>query len=96
MWENIKKILAKTKGTCIIIEDGQPAYVVTPFNDYQQDLDGAGVSKSTNKSSSEQELLEKINQDIIDWKTKQEVENPEIDLSEAEEAGELKIENLTF
>ncbi len=39
MWEQIKQILKKNKGTCIIIEEGQPAYVITSFDDYQKSLE---------------------------------------------------------
>lgn len=97
MWKTIKKIVQKNKGTCIIIEDGKPAFVITPFDDYQEELDGCG-RKNFEGNFSEQELLEKINQDIVDWKSKQAISNPELDLSEQEseqeDESELKIENL--
>lgn len=46
MWEQIKQILKKSKGTCIIIEEGQPAYVITAFDDYQKNLENEATDKS--------------------------------------------------
>lgn len=37
MWEKIKKILQKEGGKCIIIENGQPSYLVMKLEDYSED-----------------------------------------------------------
>jgi len=98
MWEQIKQILKKNKGTCIIAEDGQPAYIIMPFDDYQKSLDGESESKVAaprfKENVNEPELLEKINQEIVDWKTKQADNAPEVHLSDIQDGDELRIENL--
>ena len=33
MWEKIKKILSREGGKCIVIEDGQPTYLVMKLED---------------------------------------------------------------
>lgn len=92
MWETIKKILSKNSGTCIIVEEGKPAYVVTKFEDFQDDLAKDNpFSPSSQAMIPEQDLLEKINQEIVNWKTKQAETEPEIDLPDE---GELTIEKL--
>ena len=35
MWENLKSILKDNKTKCVIIEDGEPKYVLLPFSEYQ-------------------------------------------------------------
>ena len=108
MWNTIKQILKKTKGTCIIVEDGQPAYVVATFDEYQKSLGGEPESKTAaqrgdqlygaaphfKENVNESEALAKINQEIVDWKTKQAESAPEIQLSDIQDSDELRIENL--
>jgi len=107
MWETIKQILSKNSGTCIIIEEGKPAYVITRFEEYQKALELKNEDKETDKEADvfikgrsgldEQELLEKINQEINNWKTKQgegETEVGVLDGDESDEGEDLKIENL--
>jgi len=95
MWDTIKQILRKNSGTCIIVEEGKPAFVVTCFEEYQKLLENRprlplrGVA-----GLGEQELLEKINQEISDWKARQTESNPELEVSESSESEDLKIENL--
>jgi len=103
MWETIKNILKKNNGTCIIVEDGKPVYVVTQFEEYEkmlneQSLVEAPMATPVKKIIAEKEIemAEKINQEIIDWKAKQAENNPEITLSDLTESEELKIENLPF
>ena len=96
MWETIKKILQKQKGTCIIIENGKPAYVVSKFDDFESmpvetDMKEPAMPKIAN-SLPEQELLERINQEIAVWKGAQAAEQAAESL-EAEES-EVKIEDL--
>jgi hypothetical protein len=92
MWETIKKILSRHSGTCIIVEEGKPAYVITKFEDFQDDSSSGAVSFPQPQAAvPEQDLLEKINQEIVNWKTKQAEAEPEIDLPDEEE---LTIEKL--
>lgn len=98
MWDQIKQILKKNKGTCIIVEEGQPAYVVLPFDDYQKALEtepaGKMAAPKFKENANEPELLEKINQEIVDWKNKQAENAPEVQLADIQESDELRIENL--
>ncbi len=98
MWETIKNILKKNKGTCIIIEDGRPAYVIMLFDDYQKSLANEPVNKSVSplfkEAAGETELMEKINQEIVDWKVKQAANSSEVQLADIQDSDELRIENL--
>jgi hypothetical protein len=95
MWETIKKILQKQPGTCIIVEDGKPAYVVTKFSDYEDFLEEKEkiVGRNLNSNFSEEELRERINQEIVNWKATQQETLPEIGLAEGPDE-EVKIEDL--
>jgi hypothetical protein len=94
MWESIKKVLVKNQGVCIVVEDGRPAFVVARFDDYQQLLEEqpALSSVSSGNTISEQDLLEKINQEITDWKAKQVETSPELEILTGDE--DLKVEDL--
>ncbi|MBU2037221.1 hypothetical protein KJ866_03445 [Patescibacteria group bacterium] len=98
MWEQIKQILKKNKGTCIIIEEGQPAYVVTSFDDYQKSLENEPTANLAlprlKEVAGETELLTKINQEITDWKAKQTENSSEVQLADIQDSDELRIENL--
>lgn len=98
MWEQIKQILKKSKGTCIIIEEGQPAYVITSFDDYQKNLENEPTIRTASprlkEAAGETDLLEKINQEITDWKVKQTENAPEVQLADIQNSDELRIENL--
>lgn len=97
-WETIKQILKKNKGTCIIIEEGQPAFVVMAFDDYQKDLENQPADKliqpRLREATNEAELIEKINQEIVDWKAKQTENSPEVPLADIQDNDEVRIENL--
>ncbi len=92
-WETIKQILKKNIGTCIIVEEGKPSYVVVPFEDYEKLLEEHPVSflEKCKEGTNEQEILEKINQEITNWKASQAQENPEVELAEE---NEVKVEDL--
>ena len=98
MWETIKNILKKNHGTCIIVEGGQPAYVIMLFDDYQKSLANEPVNKSASplfkEAAGETELMEKINQEIVDWKVKQDENSSEVQLADIQDSDELRIENL--
>jgi hypothetical protein len=36
MWASIKSILKDDRTKCIIVEDGEPRYIVIPFEEYEQ------------------------------------------------------------
>ena len=85
------------------MEDGKPVYVVTQFDEYEKMLNGqssveiaAPTPVKKIIAEKEVEMAEKINQEIIDWKTKQAENNPEVNLTDLTENDELKIENLPF
>ena len=93
MWEAIKKVLQKQGGICIIVEDGKPSFVVSSFEEYENLLDkdlpkfekAAPVVFDTR-------LLEKINQEIENWKAGQAEAQAEAAAVQTEE--EVKIEDL--
>jgi len=39
LWEKIKKIMEKEGGQCVIIEDGQPIYLVKRLDDAEEDIE---------------------------------------------------------
>lgn len=98
MWDSIKKILEKQGGTCIIVEDGKPKYVVTGFDEYQRLLEEENLfAQKAMPGLSEQELLEKINQDIATWRAAQAEEQAEEQAqsdSDNEGEGGIRIEDL--
>jgi hypothetical protein len=96
MWETIKKILQKQPGACIIVEDGKPAYIITKFSDYEDsffDEKEKIVERNLNSNFSEEQLLERINQEISNWKATQQEQQPETGLAETPDE-EVKIEDL--
>jgi hypothetical protein len=95
MWETIKKILQKQEGTCIIIEDGKPVYVVTKFSDYEKSFEEKEEmpARNLNSNFSEEALLERINQEITSWKAAQQETQAEADVAETPDE-EVKIEDL--
>lgn len=100
MWERIKNILAKNNGTCIIVEDGRPAYVVSHFEPFEelvnkQAASGAPAALKT-VTGRDEEIIEKVNQEIADWNVKQAVNGPEVNLTDVVDNDELKVENLPF
>ena len=65
-------LVKKTGDNCVVLDNnGDPAYVVISFNNYQKMI----LGKSEIAGLTEDELLEKINRDIATWKAIQEVEN---------------------
>lgn len=95
MWEKIKRILQKEKGRCIIMEEGEPVYIVSRLND-NEDL-----------SESKPQETEKVNQNIAEWQNKETADQNEISPEEelsgdsGEEKNkkndqEVKIEDLPF
>src|SRR4030042_5641079 len=96
MWDTIKKILQKQEGACIIIEDGKPEYVVTRFSDYEKFLEKKEeiAAKNFNSNFAEEELLDRINQEIASWKAVQQEQQAEAEITEKTIDEEVKIEDL--
>lgn len=104
MFEALKKIIKKTKGIFILVEDNQPAYVLLPFGEYEKlvDLSQAndekrmvsGGEKKKELEPSNYQLLEKINRDIELWKAAQPRE--EVGEIEEKEEGNIKIEEIPY
>jgi len=94
LWETIKKVLQKQGGACIIIEDGKPTYVVSSFSEYQKLLESEEQEPQNLAGNiSEQGLLERINQEIENWKVSQAEERVTETLAEEAES-DVKIEDL--
>jgi PHD/YefM family antitoxin component YafN of YafNO toxin-antitoxin module len=72
--KSLDKIIALVKKTgdrCIVLDtDGEPAFVLTSFDDYERLMTGGGDPRHL----TEDELLEKINRDIALWRETQEVD----------------------
>lgn len=89
MWEKIKRILQKEGGKCIIMEEGEPIYIVAKLDDCKE--------YSDDKSQD----TEKVNKNITEWKNKEaDVQNEELSRDSNEESKgsdqEVKIEDLPF
>ena len=68
----IISLIKKTGDNCIVLDyEGNPAYVVVTFDDYQ----GMILGRSEVAGLTENELLDKINRDIAAWRATQEAEN---------------------
>lgn len=87
MWERIKKILSKEGGKCIIIKEGEPDYIVMKLEDYEKSLPGL--------EGKEEKEIEKVNQDIEQWRAEENRELPGIEEGNQENEG-VKIEDLPF
>ncbi|MFH1460965.1 MAG: hypothetical protein ABIF84_00895 [Patescibacteria group bacterium] len=82
MWERIKKILEKEGGKCIIIEQGQPSYLVMRLEDYEKGLKESNFSE-----------IDKVNQDITQWKAEEEIKEESVVNQPSQE---VKVEDLPF
>lgn len=85
MWERIKKILQKEGGKCIIIEENRPTYVVMRLEDYEK----IGSDQSSEEKGTE---IEKVNQDINEWKAEEKEETEVVEPDNQE----VKVEDLPF
>jgi|GEM_PF-2735310 len=98
MLDDIKKILEISKKGIVIMEDGKPAYVVVPFEDYIEN------TKSAKKVSSDEEgnyLLDTIREDekIFDEMipAMEDIFEDELDIAEKEDVkllNEVKKANI--
>ena len=110
MLDAIKKIIKKTKGVLILVEDNEPAYVVLPFAEYEKLLEEQTIgvvpetsrertqSEAVQKDTSEYELLKKINRDIEIWKTAQRERETDLEIFPDSNDGEeeIKIEKIPY
>ncbi len=57
MWSHLKTILKDKNTRCIIIEDGEPKYIVLPFAEYQhlQSIKDGGMLKENSENKEWQE-----------------------------------------
>ena len=87
MWETIKKILQKNKGTCIIIEDNKPVYVVVNFTDYQRLLE-----KEESAQNKEEQTLTEVNTEIANLPA---LKDQDLTIEEqVDQLEEIKVEDI--
>ncbi|MBU1164687.1 hypothetical protein KKA15_03945 [Patescibacteria group bacterium] len=66
--EKIIELIQKTGDRCVVVDKtGNPSYVILSFGAYERLLEG----KNDVSSLTEEELLEKINRDVANWKLNQ-------------------------
>ena len=85
MWETIKKILQNNKGTCIIVEDNKPTYVITSFEDYQKLFEKGG------SKSNEDKVISKLNSEMTNL---QDLQTPEKIEEVSQKLEEVKVEDI--
>lgn len=91
-WEQIKKILPKLKGPCVIVEEGKAKYVILNFDEYESLLSRNQLVFPAIKPSEDPLQIEKINQEINNIKE----ERSSVDLGELtiNVPTEIQIEDL--
>ena len=87
MWNTIKKILQNHRGTCIIVEEGKPAYVVLKFDDYQKFLE----ERNAPVIVPEDKIIPELNEEITSWT---DIDAPEKVEEVTQKLEEVKIEDL--
>jgi hypothetical protein len=85
--KDFQDILDLAGGRYIIVENGQPKYIVMNFDEYRSAILDR---KSSVQLLTEEELIEKINSDIALWREKQTMEDDEIALDEIEELEDIE------
>lgn len=66
--KEIADLIKNTGGKYIIVENGKPSYVAMSWKEYKNFLDSG---KYSIKSLTEEELIDKINNDIAMWRESQ-------------------------
>jgi len=84
--KELKEIMDLAGGRYIIVEDGQPKYIVMNFDEYRN----AVLDRKSVQALTEEELIEKINSDISLWREKQTAEEDDIALDEIEELEDIE------
>jgi len=83
---DLKEIINLSGGRYIIVENGQPKYIVMNFDEYRS----AVLDRKSVQALTEEELIEKINSDISLWREKQTAEEDDIALDEIEELEDIE------
>ncbi len=79
--EEVLKLIAETGDRCIVISEGHEPYVIMDIEQYRTLLkSAAGREKVANLT--EAELLDKINQDIAEWRESRTEDLAEYELSQ--------------
>ncbi len=72
--KELKEIIDLSGGRYIIVEDGQPRYIVMNFDEYKEAI----LDRKRLQGLTEKELIDKINFDIAMWRENK--EKPEEEL----------------
>lgn len=72
-FDRLLRFMAKSGDRCVIMEKGQPAFVLMKIEDYEDLL----MAHSGIDGLTEEELLDKINREIALWRANQEDETAE-------------------
>jgi hypothetical protein len=62
--QKLKNIIRRSGGKFIIVENGDPEFVVMSWDDYEKNM----LSLKAIQSLTEEELIDKINSDIDMWR----------------------------
>jgi len=73
-------------GRYIIVENGQPKYIVMNFDEYRT----AVLDRKSVQALTEEELIERINSDIALWREKQTADEDDAILDEIEELEDIE------
>jgi hypothetical protein len=84
--KELQEIIDLAGGRYIIVENGQPKYIVMNFDEYRN----AVLDRKSVQTLTEEELIEKINSDISLWREKQNAEEDDIALDEIEELEDIE------
>jgi hypothetical protein len=84
--KDLQEIMDLAGGRYIIVEDGQPKYIVMNFDEYRNAI----LDKKSVQTLTEEELIEKINSDIALWREKQTAEDDDIAIDEIEELEDIE------
>lgn len=84
--QELEDLISTVGGRYIIVENGQPKYIVMNFDEYRSAL----LDKKAVQTLTEEELIEKINSDIALWREKQNVEDNDVALDEIEELEDIE------
>ncbi len=72
--QKLKNIIRKTGGKFIIVENGDPEFVVMGWGDYEKSC----LPSKEIQSLTEEELIDRINSDIAMWRENKENANEEL------------------
>jgi len=63
MWSSLKQLIKSNRDKCVVIEDGEPKYVILPFAEYQhlQSAKAGAMLKENSANKEWQEAAESEN-----------------------------------